>query len=139
MQLTAEQFEQIERFLPRQRGNVRLANRQVLNAILHVAANGCKWRALPERYGNWHTIYTRMMRWSRSGVLDRVFEQLQRQRLMHVRIEAVCLDSTIIKAHPDAAGAQKKTVPKPSDAAAGAGAPRCIWLPRMIATSSPGA
>jgi transposase len=113
MQLTVKQFEQIEHLLPRQRGNVRLANRQVLNAILHVAANGCKWRALPERYGPWHTIYTRMMRWSRSGVLDRVFEQLQRQRLMHLRIEAVCLDSTIVKAHPDAAGAQKKRPPSP--------------------------
>ena len=47
--------------------------------------------ALPERYGNWHTVYMRMMRWSKAGVLDRVFERLQRQRLMRVRIEAVYL------------------------------------------------
>ena len=139
MQLTLEQFEQIKDWLPRQRGNVRLDNLQVLNALLHVAANGCKWRALPQAYGNWHTVYTRMMRWSRAGVLDRVFEQLQRQRLLHVRIEAVCLDSTIMRAHPDAAGARKKTAPRPSGAAEAAGAPNCIWLPRMIATSSPGA
>ena len=140
MQLTSEQFEQIKDWLPRQRGNVSLDNLQVLNAILHVAANGCKWRALPESYGNWHTLYTRMMRWSQAGVLDRVFEQLQRQRqrLMRVRIESVCLNSTIMRAHPDAAGARKKTVPKPSAAAAVAGAPNCIWLPRMRATSSPG-
>lgn len=111
MQLTSQQFEQIKDCLPRQRGNVSLDNLQVLNAILHVAANGCKWRALPQSYGNWHTIYTRMMRWSRAGVLDRVFEQLQRQRLMHVRIEAISLDSTIMRAHPDAAGAQKKRSP----------------------------
>ena len=139
MQLTPEQFEQIKDWLPRQRGNVSLGNLQVLNAILHVAANGCKWRALPESYGNWHTIYTRMMRWSQAGVLDRVFEQLQRQRLMQVHIEAISLDSTTIKAHPDAAGARKKTVPKPSGAAEAAGAPSFIWLPRMHATSSPGA
>ncbi len=69
MQLTSEQFEQIKDWLPRQRGNVSLDNLQVLNAILHVAANGCKWRALPECYGNWHTVYTRMMRWSQAGVL----------------------------------------------------------------------
>ena len=24
---------------------------------------GCKWRGLPQRFGNWHTIYTRMNRW----------------------------------------------------------------------------
>ena len=135
MQLTAAQFEQIAASFPRQRGNVSLDNLAVLNAILHVASNGCKWRALPVAYGNWHTIYTRMMRWSKAGVLDTVFEQ--RQRLIGVRIEAICLDSTIMRAHPDAAGAPKKTVPKPSGAAAAAGAPNCIWLPRMIATSSP--
>ena len=113
MQLTTQQFEQIKDWLPRQRGNVSIENLQVLNAILYVATNGCKWRALPLVYGNWHTIYTRMMRWSRAGVLDRVFEQLQRQRLMHVRIEAISLDSTIMRAHPDAAGAQKKRPSSP--------------------------
>ena len=133
MQLTTQQFEQIKDWLPRQRGNVSIENLQVLNAILYVATNGCKWRALPLVYGNWHTIYTRMMRWSRAGVLDRVFKQLQRQRLMHVRIEAISLDSTIMRAHPDAAGAQKKTALKPSGAAAAAGVPNCIWLPQMLA------
>ena len=138
MQLTTEQFKRIEPFLPRQRGNVSLGNLQVLNAILYVAANGCKWRALPQHYGNWHTIYTRMSRWSRAGVLDRIFEQLQRQRLMQVRIESISLDSTIIKVHPDGSGASKKKDPRPLDAAAGTGAPNCIWLPRMSATLSPG-
>ena len=135
MQLKTAQFQQIENWLPRQCGNVKVSNLQVLDAILFVAANGCKWRALPERYGKWHTVYTRMLRWSRAGVLDRVFEQLQRQRLMHVRIEAVCLDSSIVKAHPDGTGSPKKTDRKRSDAAAAAGAPDCIWLPRMIAMS----
>ena len=101
MQLTREQFQQVASLLPRQRGNVRLDNFDVVNAILHVAANGCKWRALPGDYGPWHTVYTRMSRWAKAGVLDTVFESLQRQRLMHVRIEAVSLDSTIVKVHPE--------------------------------------
>ena len=40
MQLTREQFELIAALLPRQRGNVRLDNLAVVNAILYVAANG---------------------------------------------------------------------------------------------------
>lgn len=139
MQLTHEQFEQIAYWLPRQRGNVRLQNFQVVNAILYVAANGCKWRALPCQYGPWHTVYMRMSRWAKAGVLDTLFEQLQRRRLMHVRIEAVCLDSTIVKVHPDGTGALKKAVPRPLEKTAQAGAPSFIWLPRMIAASSPGA
>ncbi len=49
----------------------------------------CKWRGLPKRFGNWHTIYTRMNRWSKAGVLDRVFEQLQQSQVVRIRIEAV--------------------------------------------------
>ena len=132
-QLTEQQFEQIADLFPRQRGNVRLKNLRVLNAIFYVAANGCKWRALPEKYGKWNTVYVRMMRWSRAGVLDRIFERLQRLRLMRGRIEAVCLDSTILKIHPDGTGAQKKTAHNRLAAAAEVGAPNCIWLPRMSA------
>ena len=139
MQLTREQFEQIAGLLPRQRGNVRLDNFEVVNAILYVAANGCKWRALPSHYGPWHTLYTRMSRWAKAGVLDGVFEQLQRRRLMRVRIEVLSLDSTIVKVHPDGTGAPKKTVPKPSGAAEAAGVPSFIWLPHLPAMSSPGA
>ena len=139
MQLTREQFEQIAPLLPRHRGNVLLENFDVLNAILYVAANGCKWRALPSHYGNWHTIYTRMSRWAKAGVLDAVFERLQKQHLMHIRIEAVSLDSTIVKVHPDGTGSPKKTVLRPSARAAAAGAPNFIWLLRVPATLSPGA
>ena len=108
MELTQEQYEQIQDALPIQRGNVSLSNRDVLNAILYVAEHGCKWRGLPKRFGNWHTIYTRMSRWSKAGVLDKVFEQLQRRQLVRIKIEAVSLDSTSIKVHPDGTGALKK-------------------------------
>ncbi len=138
MQLTREQFEQIAPLLPRQRGNVRLDNFDVVNAILFVTANGCKWRALPAHYGPWHTIYTRMSRWAKAGVLARLFEHLQRKRLLRVRIEALSLDSTIVKVHPDGTGALKKADPKPSVAAEAAGAPSFIWLPRPREMSSPG-
>jgi transposase len=132
MEITQAQFAQIEHCLPTQRGNVSLTNLSVLNAILFVAEHGCKWRGLPRRFGNWHTIYTRMNRWSKSGVLDRVFEELQRAQVVRIKIEAVSLDSTIVKVHPDGTGALKKTDPSPSGSPAADGPPRFIWLPRML-------
>ena len=132
MEITESQYKRIEECLPRQRGNVRLSNLQVLNAILYVAEHGCKWRGLPKRFGNWHTIYTRMNRWSKSGVLDRVFAQMQQEQIVRIKIEAVSLDSTIVKVHPDGTGALKKTAPKPSVNRAGDGPQRFIWLPRML-------
>ena len=132
MEITPEQFAKIEHCLPIQRGNVSMTNLQVVNAILYVAEQGCKWRGLPKRFGNWHTIYTRMNRWAKAGVLDRMFEELQRAQVVRIRIESVCVDSTSIKVHPDGTGALKKTAHKPSESPAGDGTPRFIWLPRML-------
>lgn len=132
MEISQAQYEQIESCLPRQRGNVSLSNLQVVNAILYVAEHGCKWRGLPRRFGNWHTIYTRMNRWSKLGVLDRVFAQLQHAQIVRIKIESVALDSTIVKVHPDGTGALKKTARSRSASPAADGPPRFIWLPRML-------
>ena len=93
-----------------------------------MAANGVGCRP---RFGNWHTIYMRMNRWSKSGVLDRVFEQLQRQQIVRLKLEAVSMDSTIVKVHPDGTGALKKTAPNRSAGPEAAGPPSFIWLLRM--------
>ena len=108
--MTSKQFRVIEDLLPVQRGNVKLPNIQVLNAILYVAEHGCKWRGLPKRFGNWHSIYTRANRWAKNGVLDRVFSALQDDDVIDIQVEHVSLDSTAVKVHPDGTGALKKTV-----------------------------
>lgn len=118
--------------MPVQRGNVKIDNRRLLNALLYIVENGCKWRRLPKEYGHWHTVYMRLRRWADQGVLDRVFEALQRQRLIEIRIECLGLDSTSIKVHPDAMGALKKEVRRRSASPEADGTPRFIWLPRMI-------
>ena len=64
-------------------------------------------------------------------MLDQVFEQLQREQIVRIRIEAVSLDSTTVKVHPDGTGTLKKTDRKPSASRAADGPPRFIWLPQM--------
>lgn len=132
MEITEEQYRRIEDCFPVQRGNVRIPNLQVLNAILYVAEHGCKWRGLPKRFGNWHTIYTRMNRWAKAGVLDRVFAALQEEQIIRIRIEAMSMDSTIVKVHPDGTGAEKKTDRRPSGDREEDGPPKFIWLPQML-------
>src|SRR5450432_4833946 len=132
MEITKSQYERIADCLPRQRGNVSLTNLRLLNALLYVAEHGCKWRGLPKHFGNWHTIYTRMNRWSKAGVLDRVFARLQLEQIVAIHIEHVCLDSTTIKVHPDGTGALKKTARRPSDVPGADAPPKFIWLPRML-------
>ena len=132
MEITESQYRRIEACLPRQRGNVSISNIQVLNAILYVAENGCKWRGLPKHFGNWHTIYTRMNRWAKAGVLDRVFTNLQKEQIIRIKIEAMSIDSTIVKVHPDGTGALKKKDRSRSANRVEDGQPRFIWLPQML-------
>ncbi len=69
MQLNEKQFKKIAPLLPKQRGNVKIPSLVIINALLYIAENGCKWRALPEKYGYWHTVYMRFSRWVDSGVI----------------------------------------------------------------------
>ena len=64
--------------------------------------------------------------------VDHVFAQLQREQIVRIKIEAVQLDSTTVKVHPDGTGALKKTDLRPSENPAADGPPRFIWLPRML-------
>ena len=128
MEITHEQYLRIEHCLPRQRGNVKLTNLQVLNAMIYVAEQGCKWRAVPKQFGNWHTIYTRMNRWAKNGTLNRLFLALQKQQIIQINIDALSIDSTSIKVHPDGTGALKKTGHNPSVNLEAVGPQKFIWL-----------
>ena len=132
MKITESQYRRIEACFPHQRGNVSISNLEVLNAILYVAEHGCKWRGLPLRFGNWHTIYTRMNRWAKAGVLDRVFAALQDEQIIRIKIEALSIDSTIVKVHPGWHRRAQKTARRPSASRVEAGLPRFIWLPQML-------
>lgn len=132
MKITSSQFKLIEDLLPVQRGNVTTPNIQVLNAILYVAEHGCKWRGLPERFGNWHTIYTRANRWAKQGVLDRVFAALQESDIINIQVDHVSLDSTAVKVHPDGTGALKKTVHNLSVSRDQDGQQKFTWLQLTI-------
>ena len=112
MEITADQYERIQACLPVRRGNVRHGNLVLLNAVLYVAEHGCKWRGLPKRFGNWHSIY--MNRWAKKGVLDQVFVKLPQEQILRIKIEAFSLESTSVKVHPDGTGALKKTDRRPS-------------------------
>ena len=128
MEITSHQFKMIENLLPVHRGNVKISNLQVLNAMLYVAEHGCKWRGLPKKFGRWHSIYMRANRWAKQGVLDQVFLALQESDVINIQVDRVSLDSTAVKVHPDGTGALKKTVLNLSVNREQAGPLKFIWL-----------
>ena len=106
-------------------------NLTLLNALLFVLENGCKWRAVPKAFGRWHTVYLRLARWSKAGVIERVFARPQAEQIVAIEIETGGLDSTSVRGHPDGTGARQKTGRSPSAEAVAGGPPRFIWSPRL--------
>lgn len=102
-----DQWERIEHLLPGKAtdcGVTAKDNRLFVEAVLWIARTGSPWRDLPPELGNWHNVYTRYSRWGKKGVWDRVVEATSR----HADLQALLLDSTIVRAHQHSAGAQKK-------------------------------
>ncbi|MDR0521435.1 MAG: DUF1559 domain-containing protein, partial [Planctomycetaceae bacterium] len=64
MQWTHAHYEQIKHLLPIQRGNVAIDNKIFFEAMIHLTENGFRWRAMPEKYGKWNSIYRRFRRWT---------------------------------------------------------------------------
>jgi len=131
MKLTNDHLEIIKEHLPTQRKPEKVEMIDFLNGVLYIIENGCKWRALPKEYGDWHTIYTRLNRWCKNGTLDKIFTALQEANIIDIRTEIVYMDSTSIKVHPDAAGALKKHGEQAIGRSKGGSLPRFMWLPRL--------
>jgi len=108
MKITKKIYKKIEPLLPVQRGNVVINNRRFLEAVFYILENGCKWRALPKKFGNWATVYKRFRRWSEAGVFQKVMEALQDEEFENIDISTLSIDSTYIKVSPNAFGALKK-------------------------------
>jgi len=104
--ISDEDWQRIEHLLPGRPGDSGWTsgdNRLFIDAILYVAKTGIPWRDLPARFGHWDTAYKRFNRWCKKGTWQRVFEALQDPDL-----EWLIIDSTVVRAHPCAAGAPKK-------------------------------
>jgi len=74
---------------------------------------GIPRRDLPERFGDFRVIHTRPMRWSRRGVWERGFARLAAD----ADNEYAMIDSTIVRAHQQAAGARLRDKKRPALAA----------------------
>jgi len=106
-ELTDEQWDAIKELLPGKEGDPGVTakdNRLFMNAIRFIAKTGIPWRDLPERFGPWHNVFQRFNRWCKKGVFTRIFDKLRDPDL-----EVLMLDSTIIRAHQHAAGAENTT------------------------------
>ena len=97
-------------------------DRIFLEARHYFAVHNITWRALPEAFGNWNSVWKRFWRLSQAGVFEAFFDALAAtSRTAHL---VQMLDSTIVRAHVSAAGAKGGRMVKRWAAPAAASRPR---------------
>ena len=114
-----------------------LSDRDFVEAVLYIARAGHPWRDLPQCFGGWNAVYQRFRRWQKAGYWQAVFAIVPGDL---ETVERLHFDSTIVRAHPHAAGApQKKAGSKHRGwvAAVEGSPPNCTSRPRTKARPLP--
>lgn len=105
-ELTQTQWERIEDLLPGKAsdpGRVAVDKRSFVNGVLWVLRSGARWSDLPPRYGAYKSAHKRFTRWAAKGIWEQVFQSLICDRSN----EYLMIDSSIVRAHAQAATAKR--------------------------------
>ncbi len=106
--LTDEQWAALEPLIDEVRPHSKVPHanlRQTIEAIFWRHQNGAKWRSLPNDLGPWWKAAQTFIRWARLGVWERLLERAQQRG---IALGMSFIDGTSIRAHPKAAGAEKR-------------------------------
>lgn len=100
--LTDAQWAKLQPLLPRRAQGRKAAkgDRLFVDAVIFRARTGIPWRDLPQRFGNWKSVYNRFRNWAAKDVWSRVFLELR----IDVDETASIVDGSIVRAHQDASG-----------------------------------
>ena len=113
---------QVFRAVRSRRGDKGRTDRRFLEGLHYFCVHNITWRALPEAFGNWNSVWKRFWRLSQAGVFEAFFDALAAMSQTAHLVQM--FDSTVVRAHVSAAGAKGGSRIRRSAARAGASRPR---------------
>lgn len=116
------------------RGRKGEDDRRFLEALHFFTVENVRWRALPERFGKWNSVWKRFERLSKAGVFEAFFDALAAMSSSAHLIQM--FDSTVVRAHVSAAGAKGGRKARPSGVRAAGSRRKSTSNPMRPATSS---
>ena len=106
------------------RGRRPRDHRRVLDGVFWIARTGTAWRDLHSHFGEWNSVYRQFRRWTLAGLWEQILEALNESRIVPDALQMI--DSTVVRAHHQAAGAKGGLRAKVSAAREVASRPRSI-------------
>ncbi|AGJ59395.1 hypothetical protein F750_6971 [Streptomyces sp. PAMC 26508] len=106
-ELSDDEWQLIEPFLPIGRsGPYPERLREQFEGVLWKFRSGSQWREMPPEFGAWQTVYNRFVQWRDLGVFQALMDGMiaEAARRGQVDLSLVSVDSTVARAHHDAAG-----------------------------------
>ena len=79
-------------------------HRRVLDGVFWIARTGAPWRDLHEYFGKWSSVYRQFRRWTLAGIWELMLQALNESEGPPRSVQMI--DSTIVRAHHQAAGAK---------------------------------
>ena len=100
--LTDEQWARLQPLIPARPAGRKASrgDRLFVEAVIFRAKTGIAWRDLPERFGNWKSVYNRFRNWAEKDCWAQIFRELR----IDVDDTASIADGSVVRAHQDASG-----------------------------------
>lgn len=106
-ELSDGEWELVEPFLPIGRyGPYPHHLRDQFEGVIWRFRTGGQWREMPAEFGAWQTVYDRFAQWRDAGVFAALMQAViaEAARRGQADMSLVSVDSTVARAHHDAAG-----------------------------------
>ena len=105
--MSDEEWTFFERFILAARapnGRKPTNHRLVLDGVFWIARTGAPWRDLPDEFGKWSSVYRQFRRWTLAGLWEVIIDALNQSGAVPHALQMI--DSTVVRAHHQAAGAK---------------------------------